>query len=748
MHVRSRTYSSFKNVLLGFAMVVAAVGLTIASPSASNASAVSTSAGSTAPPCPTGYTCETIPSPCPSGSVCPTVEAGPTSNIGTNPAQYVFVHLYNFPADDTVQIWLCQDTTPLSKAPPICSTAPAPGSAPILSDGTGFVTYSVPEVTKTGNAPISGEVPGNPTVRGSFYCDDGPDYCSLGIFDTSLDGNVTPDTTNTAIVPITYAAGTSGCRGANLVNTESDYGIEGLIGDANETGCAGSHPALAVDTADDSLQAVTDVASGSGVQIGFTDDPEAADEQAAIAGKHIALIPIAASADVVGFAADVQSTQYTDKQLYPQTAFELTPNMVAGLVTTAYDDVGDADTIPTSCKTVWPSPKKLDPCAAMEVLNELSGFLPQEFYQAYVRLDNAGVTDELFQWLCNAPDDTVPIDGETLTETESAAKLLETTDWAETSLDGHCPDTDQFPALGDKITVNAEAIPEQQAQALYDQVNPGDTNRQAGFAIMNWYEAAYYGLIPAELQNAAGDFVAPSEASVDSALGDATQNPDGTLSFDYTDTSNTAAYPEPVVFYAAVSTKAQPAAQATAIRTVLDNMLALTSSSSKSTLPDGVLPLTASLTSEAKADIAKDIVSEPSSPGQQSGGTKPGGGSTGDQGSEGTTPNGSGGYSGSGGSSGYTNGSAGSNGSASGGSGVTTGSSKPSTSASDTKASSRRSKAPSVFHAVQLALAEPEWRWLLVSMLIAGAAALCAGPFLIVLQRFRRRLAVTRRDES
>ena len=65
---------------------------------------------------------------------------------------------------------------------------------------------------------------------------------------------------------------------------------------------------------------------------------------------------------------------------------------------------------------------------------------------------------------------------------------------------------------------------------------------------MNWYEALYFGLNSAALQNAAGQFVAPSSASIDAALADATTNPDGTLAFTYTDTSDAAAYPEPVSY--------------------------------------------------------------------------------------------------------------------------------------------------------------------------------------------------------
>ena len=123
---------------------------------------------------------------------------------------------------------------------------------------------------------------------------------------------------------------------------------------------------------------------------------------------------------------------------------------------------------------------------------------------------------------------------------------------ARRNVSGHrpVPGVSATPAV-----LDADKNPQNQAKALY---YPGCANAtrpgRRVSRIMNWYEALYYGLNAASLQNAAGQFVAPSEASIDAALNDATTNADGTLTFDYTDTSDTAAYPEPVVFYAAVST--------------------------------------------------------------------------------------------------------------------------------------------------------------------------------------------------
>ena len=68
----------------------------------------------------------------------------------------------------------------------------------------------------------------------------------------------------------------------------------------------------------------------------------------------------------------------------------------------------------------------------------------------------------------------------------------------------------------------------------------------------DWGDAAYFGLNAASLLNASGHFVAPSASSIDAALTEATELPNGTLAYDYT-TTDPAAYPTPMVTYAAVS---------------------------------------------------------------------------------------------------------------------------------------------------------------------------------------------------
>ena len=192
------------------------------------------------------------------------------------------------------------------------------------------MAYQVEERGVDGNSPFSGEVPGDASATGSFFCDDGADPCSLDVVDQALDGRATPDGANTAVVPVSFVPASSGCPKGAVVSSESDFGIEGLLTEVAPAACTGTAPTVPVNTAEDSVAAVQALASGA-VQIAFTDDPQAADEQAALAGStgHYDYIPVAASADVVGFSADDAETT-RPLVAYPDTSFELTPNMVAG----------------------------------------------------------------------------------------------------------------------------------------------------------------------------------------------------------------------------------------------------------------------------------------------------------------------------------------------------------------------------------------------------------------------------------
>ncbi len=169
------------------------------------------------------------------------------------------------------------------------------------------------------------------------------------------------------------------------------------------------------------------------------------------------------------------------------------------------------------------------------------------------------------------------------------------------------------------------------------------------FSAMDSSEADFFGLLPANLQNASGAFVAPSTAAVTAALNDMQPSPNqnGTLVPDYT-TTDASAYPMPMITYALISTSPQPS-QATAdqLTNMLTNLVNYSSTSGAGTsepLPPGYVALPQNLQTAALADIAKDVIAPDGQPvggeGPQttgSGGTGPGSttGSTGGPGGTG-----------------------------------------------------------------------------------------------------------------
>lgn len=144
------------------------------------------------------------------------------------------------------------------------------------------------------------------------------------------------------------------------------------------------------------------------------------------------------------------------------------------------------------------------------------------------------------------------------------------------------------------------------------------------FGAMDSSEADFYGLLPASLQNAAGAFVAPTAQSVDAALSDATQNPDGTLSPNFDDTADANAYPLPMVTYALVSTSPQPSQdQATQLKDLLTNLVTYDHNGGTSAfpLPAGYYPMSDAMFSTALTDISNDIVAPGGSGSAGSGGS-------------------------------------------------------------------------------------------------------------------------------
>ena len=554
--------------------------------------------------CAKGYVCETIPARCRKGTICPSVQIGPVKNLGIG--QYVFVKLRHFPPGDSIDINYCTDVVPLAKRPPLCDVLgtqllPAPQYVvPVFSDGSSAISYGVLEDAANGSPPFQGEVPGTNT-HGTFFCDDGPHYCAIIITDPNLGGvsDLTPSPSNTAVVPVTFAGSSNGCPKASFITTESGFGIENLLPAAGAVSCRTRAPAVALNTALDSTSAVTSLAAGQ-VQVAFTDDPESARQRAILdaPGHHYSLIPLAVTADVVGFKATMGQLGHA----YPENSFQLTANEVAGLITNYYGFPGNSD--------VGTCPPPAGSCSLLETLNSVPGFVGPQDYGGYVRSDASGVTEDFFRWICMGPTVPFKLDGKTVNDPHAASATLVKGLRALGAKATKCPITDQFPPLRSPgVYWSGVSDPAQQLNKLSAVVlSPNLTILPAaGFATMSWSEALYYGLQPAALQNAAGRFVMPTQGSVDAALGDATRNQDGSLSTNYGDTRDKRAYPLASVIYAAVPTSYATATEANEVRTMLSGILSV-STGQAGQLSQGFVRLPGFLAGQAKVDLAKDVV--------------------------------------------------------------------------------------------------------------------------------------------
>jgi hypothetical protein len=577
-----------------------------------------------------------------------TIMAEPTTDVGTN--QWVNLTFSGFGDIEgqgtRLDINYCANVAPLSATVhPICvnqGNAQLTGLPYTIStfaagpaQGTASVSFPVAEVEDP-NPPLVGAVPDDPNDSGTFFCDGtAANPCSIDITEPAIElGNFVPDNTNTAVIPIQFAPATSGCSSPTLVTTESEFGIERLLPAVDRLACADpnqSSTPIAVNTATDGLTAVTDLAKGS-TDLAFTDDPESPDQQAQLKAGQDVLIPIALSANVIGFKATVGGSP-----TFPQGKMDLTPTEVAGLVTNFYSGWTSSDLVTcTPGSSTWcvnSLPCTSLGCSILAELNAVStsadSFLtPAGQYSGFVRSDAAGTTDQLTAWLCGAgknPLEPIEVNGQPVTEPASSSTVFVeglNNRLPQTSQLTSCPVTDTFPPLQNQSTFFSEVTdPSQQLVKMLTPVAPpGSGNPGAGFAPMNWAEALYFGLSVANLQDPAGAFVAPSADSIDAALADATVNPDGSLTPSTTDTSDTAAYPMPTVIYAAVPTAPVSADEAAQITGVLNEILALTAGSDSAQLagsgqlPPGFVPLTPTLAAQATQDISKDITVAPTPP--------------------------------------------------------------------------------------------------------------------------------------
>ena len=615
--------------------------------------------------CPGGVAqCVTLSAPC-SSRPCLTVTAGPTENVGIG--QYVFLDLSNFPPGDTVRVAYCPTTDPVTiVADPQCAQGPFLGSGtnlspsvlPVQADGTVQASFPT-EVDASGesNVPISANqlvttVP--PPPPATFFCDNGPDYCAIEVTDDGP-GESNPDATaaNTIIIPLTFAASSNGCPASDpLLFTDSAFSVEHFIPAAVDSTCSSSSGVAVANTATNTEEVVSDFAAG-GSQIVFTDDPNDPVQLAAIQGQQYTFIPVAVSATVVAFLAGDSGRGVG----YPVSSYDLTPNMVAGLITSNYTEPNGSDVLipPLECAQIAGcSSSDESNYDAFDLLNPAPAGLstPGQFGLSFSSVAS-GASYQVTDWLCHAPNVpftvSVPLKTAGASEPAIAGSKRTTTT---TTLPAPSPvtvtDPHQaastfttapaggiaWPPLGDPDAAwpypKCDAYPvlpvlsasgtqyafaqTPAAQALdirkFAYGGGGEPVLQgpvslAAFGAMDWSEAAYAGLQAADLQNAAGNFVGPSASSIDAALGDATEGSNGVLSYNYNNTSDADAYPMPQVTYALVSTAPQSASASQAEGDLLANLLSYSHSGGSIPLPPGYVPLPDNLYNQAIAQVTK-----------------------------------------------------------------------------------------------------------------------------------------------
>jgi len=629
--------------MLGRVLAVLAAGLWIVVLVSTSASATARGSGggttttSTTPAsssCPADSTCATIPAHCPQGTTCPEVVITPTTDLGTD--QAVFVSMENFKKGHEIYIYYCSNKKPLSATQPVtgpeCMLQGTPGipypNVDLIASpaGTASITYTLSPDTDDGNLPLDAKVPGT-QITGSFFCDDASNPCSIDVSDpligTHGKANTTLTPTNTAVVPLSYNTGDTGCGRGSPISTTSEFGIESLIGTAAQVDCVGKSPVVGINTAIDSLTAAESVAAltnpeGFGSPLGFVDEPNAPDVQEALEPLkgHYVFIPVALSANVLGYKA-IMGSERLEGRYIPDNSYELTPTMVAGLITDYYSSVGDADI--ANCGPAWGGQ-----CSLLAAVNAQTGFRTPGVFAAYVRSDASYSTAEVFDWICSAPEVPVYLGTYKTQDENVASKVLLTGINAGLAIGStpltSCPSRDVFPSLTRAGYWSAVNTPVKQAgdvDGLSGFVPPPNVTSPNGavaaFAPMSWTEADYNGLLPAALQNPAGQFVLPSAPSLDAAVAGATVNANGTLTPNF-DNSNPAAYPLPDVWYAIVPTGKLGQVNGLEVRTLLDNVLSISGGSQTADLPPGFAPLTPAMYKQAVAEVDKDVVGPPPTP--------------------------------------------------------------------------------------------------------------------------------------
>ncbi len=624
--------------------------------------------------------------PCASGA-CPTVDATPVSDL--TDGQFIYVKASHFPTGDTMRVAICstQYSPSLDPADPNCLNGLweadywSPTQVPIAQDPAhaNLTEVSLPafyDQSGGGDSPLpSHDVLNANGVGSGFFCDNTNNPCALEVTEevgTGV-GDGPPDTNaNTAIFPLTFQAQSSGCPSTDgKVDTASSFSLEHFLPTAVDATCAGAGGVVALNTATDNLSAVTDLTT-SGSEVAFIDDPGDPQVQALLAKKSYTYIPIAVSATVVGFLA---GQNFEGQIPYPLSEYNLTPNMVSGLITSEYQTPdgspeqvgsqevpGESDNLipPLNCADLFECPNN----QGLQVYNEMSyntfALLnpsttnvigPQEF-GSFMSNVSTGSSYQVTNWICKAPNApiTVSVDEKTtphgafhmvsqkLTDSHVAGTTL-TTPPNGTSIwppyttkaqpDGPawvfptCQGYSTFPALASEETDYSESQnPAFQAKSIRSFAYQGSVVPQltnvpyAGFGVMDSSEADFNGLNSANLQNADGHFVYPSTANIESAANQATPCAAGQATcppgtYDINYAATANSSSYPMPDVTYAVVSSQKQPTAAGETSLKDLLTNLVTYSHGSSLPEGYAPLTTALYQAAVKDIANLGVTPP-----------------------------------------------------------------------------------------------------------------------------------------
>ena len=680
-----------------------AIGLLLATVSAivvtTTVATTQTSAGAASVCADDGASGCTVTLPC-ATAPCPSIDVSPNSDVSDG--EYLFIKARNFDPTGSMRVAIC--ATDSSATDPSCLNGVwenndwTPIHVPVTADPTSQnlteVAYpAFVDPANQGNTPIPAHdiVNTEGSVKG-FYCD-AADPCSMVVTEEPGQGNNVGNgplvsASNSAVVPLSFSNSSAGCpSSAPSLNTDSSFSLEHFIPAAIDATCSGTAGVVAQNTTTNNQEVISDFAAG-GADLAFTDDPSDPSALAELQGKGYSLIPIAVSGTAVSFLAGDSKGGLS----FPIANYNLTPNMVAGLITSLYQSPKGSTEIVDGKPKIELSDNLIPPlvCADLTgcqvkkpkgqtIVNELnynafdllnpvsSGVIAPTSFGSFMSNVSSGSSYQVTDWLCNAPNTpysvsvnevgqsspvSVPVTDPNVASSTLTTAPIGSSIWPPPQggawVFPTCQGYSTFPALSATANNYSEgSSPAFQAKSMRSWAYGGTSLPQppnpqsplAAFGVMDSSEASFYGLSTANMQNAAGKFVAPDPASLEAAADDLTPCasgdltcPAGTYAVNY-DNTDPSAYPMPDITYAVVPTAAQPYSTATAMKDLLTNLVTY---SHTAALPAGYAPLPTGMYHTALSEISNDVASLPAPPKSAAGGS----GSPGSTGSSGSPSSG------------------------------------------------------------------------------------------------------------